>query len=81
MVVLWHFPDPRETAEKKAALRVAKVRIVFLHHQHWRLFPGLGERIPKFRVSPTALTRAGVICSDRDNEISEETSTSPQLRI
>lgn len=77
MVVLWHFPDLRDTGEEKATLRVAKIRIVLLHHQHWGLFPGLGERIPKLKVSPTAPTGAGVICSDRDNEISEETSTSP----
>lgn len=69
-------PRSRDTAEEKATLRVTKIRIVLLHHQHRGLFPGLGERIPNLRVFPTALIGAGVICSDRDNAISEETNCS-----
>lgn len=63
-VVLRHFPDPRDTAEEKATLRVAKIRLVLLHHPsalqgsvgsmwdwHRGHSSGLGQRIPKLRAS------------------------------
>lgn len=90
--MLWHFPDPGDTAEGKTTLRVAEIELVLLRHPSalqgsvgnvWDprrgLSSGLGQRIPKLRASHSCPDLS--ILSDRDDEISKETGTGSHLRI
>lgn len=88
-MIVVHFPDPRDTAEEKATLNSRNG--AFLLHPRvffraawgmdgagtWGFPQGWDRGCPSSGHLTAAPTRAGVILSDRNDGISEETGTGP----